>query len=177
MFLAYILANTLLRGDLLRARSESIAGNRFAHPSRPFPERVLFQRAYADHGGLWKLCAERSRRNSLAAFEAMVGLMAFALGTGLLFGRVSKPSAKIGFSPERPRHSLPGPHQPPIPRGKYAFQRATRPQASVMLMTVEGSARAEDPQVSDSRPRKGSDLFLPADVDRRPSNRRGKSAI
>src|SRR5260370_30188543 len=35
--------------------------------------------------------------NMVAAFEAMVGLMGFALATGLLFGRVSKPSAKIGF--------------------------------------------------------------------------------
>jgi inward rectifier potassium channel len=36
--------------------------------------------------------------NSVAAIEAMVGLMGFALATGVLFGRVSRPSAKIGFS-------------------------------------------------------------------------------
>ncbi len=36
--------------------------------------------------------------NTLAAIEAMFGLMGFALATGLLFGRFAKPSAKIGFS-------------------------------------------------------------------------------
>jgi inward rectifier potassium channel len=37
--------------------------------------------------------------NTVAAFELLVGLMGFALVTGLLFGRFSKASAKIGFSP------------------------------------------------------------------------------
>ncbi len=34
----------------------------------------------------------------VASFEAMTGLMGFALATGLLYGRFSKPSAKIIFS-------------------------------------------------------------------------------
>jgi inward rectifier potassium channel len=38
--------------------------------------------------------------NSLASFEALVGLLAFALATGLLFGRFARPSARIGFSPQ-----------------------------------------------------------------------------
>ncbi|MFD0793933.1 ion channel [Mucilaginibacter litoreus] len=36
--------------------------------------------------------------NSIAAFESMLGLLAFALATGLLYGRFSKPSAKIIYS-------------------------------------------------------------------------------
>ncbi|RMG59261.1 MAG: hypothetical protein D6722_22540 [Bacteroidetes bacterium] len=36
--------------------------------------------------------------NMIATFEAMTGLMGFALATGLLYGRFSQPSAKIGFS-------------------------------------------------------------------------------
>ncbi len=36
--------------------------------------------------------------NSVAAFEALVGVLAFAVATGLLVGRVSRPSARIGFS-------------------------------------------------------------------------------
>jgi inward rectifier potassium channel len=36
--------------------------------------------------------------NVVASFEALVGLMAFAIATGLLFGRFSRPSARIGFS-------------------------------------------------------------------------------
>lgn len=36
--------------------------------------------------------------NSIAAFESMLGLLAFALATGLLYGRFSRPSAKITYS-------------------------------------------------------------------------------
>jgi inward rectifier potassium channel len=36
--------------------------------------------------------------NSVAAIEALVGLTGFAVITGLVFGRFSKPSARIGFS-------------------------------------------------------------------------------
>lgn len=36
--------------------------------------------------------------NAIAAVEALVGLMAFAIATGLLFGRFSRPSARFGFS-------------------------------------------------------------------------------
>src|SRR6201999_416364 len=36
--------------------------------------------------------------NSVAAFESMIGLLAFALATGLLYGRFSRPAAKIIYS-------------------------------------------------------------------------------
>lgn len=36
--------------------------------------------------------------NFLSAIEAMTGLLAFALATGLLFGRFSKPSARLKFT-------------------------------------------------------------------------------
>lgn len=36
--------------------------------------------------------------NIVSALEALVGLMGFAIATGLLFGRFSKPSARLGFS-------------------------------------------------------------------------------
>jgi inward rectifier potassium channel len=36
--------------------------------------------------------------NGVAALESMLGLLAFALATGLLYGRFSRPSAKIVYS-------------------------------------------------------------------------------
>jgi inward rectifier potassium channel len=76
--------------------------------------------------------------NALAAIEAMVGLMGFALATGLLFGRVAKPSAKIGFS----ENALLTPYQD---RTSLQFRLVNLRsnvlidlQASVLLMTVEG---------------------------------------
>src|ERR1700722_12745385 len=79
--------------------------------------------------------------NSVAAFEAMVGLMGFALATGVLFGRVSRPSAKIGFSDKL----IVAPYQ-----GGTSLQFRIvnlRPNvliemnASIMLMTVESGQR------------------------------------
>jgi inward rectifier potassium channel len=76
--------------------------------------------------------------NGIAAFEAMVGLMGFALATGLLFGRVSRPSARIGFSPK----ILVAPYQD---RTSLQFRIVNRRsntlvelKAIVTLMTVEG---------------------------------------
>jgi inward rectifier potassium channel len=36
--------------------------------------------------------------NTLAVIEALLGLLSFAIATGLVFGRFSRPSARIGFS-------------------------------------------------------------------------------
>jgi len=36
--------------------------------------------------------------NTIATIEALLGLLAFAIATGLVFGRFSRPSARIGFS-------------------------------------------------------------------------------
>jgi len=48
--------------------------------------------------GYGSISPKGTAANIVAAFEAMVGLMGFALATGLLYGRVSRPSARIGFS-------------------------------------------------------------------------------
>jgi inward rectifier potassium channel len=48
--------------------------------------------------GYGAMSPQSTAANALAALEAMLGLMGFALATGLLFGRVSRPSARIGFS-------------------------------------------------------------------------------
>jgi inward rectifier potassium channel len=78
--------------------------------------------------------------NSIASFEALVGLMGFALATGLLFGRVAKPSAKIGFShralitPYQDRTSL---------QFRIVNQRSNvliELRTTVVLMTVDGSS-------------------------------------
>jgi inward rectifier potassium channel len=48
--------------------------------------------------GFGNILPKSDAANLIAAFEAFIGLLGFAIATGLLFGRVSKPSARIGFS-------------------------------------------------------------------------------
>jgi len=77
--------------------------------------------------------------NVLTSIEAIAGLMAVALGTGLLFGRFSRPSVKIAFS----ERILMAPYQD---RDSVQLRVVNlRPnvlmeiEASLVLMTVEGT--------------------------------------
>ena len=76
--------------------------------------------------------------NTVASLEAIAGLMSVALGTGLMFGRFSRPSAKIAFS----ERILMAPYQD---QGSLQFRIVNlRPnilmelEANLVLMTVEG---------------------------------------
>lgn len=77
--------------------------------------------------------------NSLAAVEALAGLLAFALATGLLFGRFSRPSARIGYSDR----ILIAPYQDGTSLQFRIVNRRTNNllelTARLLLMTVEGA--------------------------------------
>lgn len=77
--------------------------------------------------------------NVIASFEALTGLMALALATGLLYGRFSRPTSKIVYS----ERAVIAPY-----RGKTSLQfrianRRTNTlmeiEAKMLLMTVSGS--------------------------------------
>jgi inward rectifier potassium channel len=77
--------------------------------------------------------------NVVAAFEALAGVLGFAVITGLLFGRVSRPSARIGFSGK----ALITAYQD---ISSFQFRMVNRrantliePAATLMLMTVDRS--------------------------------------
>ncbi|SPE36438.1 Ion transport 2 domain protein [Candidatus Sulfopaludibacter sp. SbA3] len=74
--------------------------------------------------------------NVVAAFEALTGVLAFAVATGLLFGRVSRPSARIGFSP----NMLVAPYQDGTSLQFRVVNRRTNDlmdlEVRMMLMTV-----------------------------------------
>lgn len=74
--------------------------------------------------------------NFIASFEAMIGLMGFAVVTGFLVGRVSRPTARIGFS----ERMIVAPYQDVtslqfrlVNRGVSNLMEL---EASVLLMTV-----------------------------------------
>jgi inward rectifier potassium channel len=78
--------------------------------------------------------------SAVAALEAMTGLLAFAIGTGLMYGRFSRPSARLVFS----RRMVVAPFND----GRALMFRVAngRPnvlmelEATVILMTVEDSS-------------------------------------
>lgn len=68
--------------------------------------------------------------SAVAALESLVGLLSFALATGLLYGRFSRPKAKLGFSP----HCLIAPY-----RGITAFMFRLVNLRSSQLLEVEAT--------------------------------------
>jgi len=75
--------------------------------------------------------------NFVAALEALTGLLSFAVATGVFFGRVSRPSARIGFSPR----ALIAPYQDGMALEFRIVNRRANAlmelEASLILMTVE----------------------------------------
>jgi len=82
--------------------------------------------------------------NFVASTEALLGLMAFAVGTGLLLARVSRPSARIAFSP----YALIAPYQDGTSlQFRIVNERRNtlmELEARVLLMTVVPCARGPE---------------------------------
>ncbi len=98
IFLAYLAVNTLFAVVYYSLGPNQLQGadapTAFAH----FLNSFFFSAHTLTTVGYGSISPRGTASNIVAALEAMVGLMGFALATGLLFGRVSRPSARIGYS-------------------------------------------------------------------------------
>jgi inward rectifier potassium channel len=98
VFTGYLIANLLfatiyffLGRDVLDGRSGDTNFDRFM-------DAFFFSAQTISTVGYGHISPRGMVANSVAALESMVGLLAFALATGLLYGRFSRPSAKILYS-------------------------------------------------------------------------------
>lgn len=75
--------------------------------------------------------------NLVSTLEAGLGLMFLSVGTGILFGRISKPSARIGFSP----HIVVAPYQEGMSLQFRVVNKRRNTlmnlEATLLLMTVD----------------------------------------
>ena len=98
LFLGYLVMNTLFAlgyywlgpGQLLGAAASTEAGRFF--------NCFFFSAHTLSTVGYGSISPKSFGANIVASVESLVGVLGFAVATGLLFGRVSRPSAKIGFS-------------------------------------------------------------------------------
>jgi inward rectifier potassium channel len=88
--------------------------------------------------GYGTLAPRGTAANLLAALEALIGLMGFAVATGLLFGRVSKPSARIGFSEKMLFAPYHGGSSLQLRIVNLRPNILMELEATILLMTVEG---------------------------------------
>lgn len=139
VLVGYCVVNTLFALVYYALGPEQLQGadapTNFAH----FLNSFFFSAHTLTTVGYGSISPKGTAANVVAAFEAMVGLMGFALATGLLYGRVSRPSARIGFSGKM----VVAPYQDGTSlQFRIVNKRANNLMeldAKVMLMVVEGA--------------------------------------
>ena len=139
ILLGYFVVNTLFALVYYALGPDQLQGGTDATTSMAhFLNSFFFSAHTLTTVGYGSISPKGTAANVVAAFEAMTGLMGFALATGLLYGRVSRPSARIGYSetmviaPYVEGTSL---------QFRVVNKRANtlmELEAKVMLMTVEG---------------------------------------
>lgn len=98
ILVSYILINMIFASAYLYLGIENIEGAQGKTSTEHFWDAFFFSAQTISTVGYGHLSPKGMPTSLLAAFESMLGLLAFALATGLLYGRFSKPSAKIKFS-------------------------------------------------------------------------------
>jgi inward rectifier potassium channel len=150
VFVAYMIVNVAfavvyfaLGPDALVSASEPTTG-----PERFFT-CLYFSAQTLTTVGFGSIAPLTMSANFVAALEALMGLLSFAVATGVFFGRVSRPSARIGFSPR----ALIAPYQDGTALEFRIVNRRANAlmelEASLILMTVERTDRG--PQRSYAR--------------------------
>jgi len=94
----YVSANTLFAIIYILIGPNSLFGTHEDLGLSRFSEAFFFSAQTITTVGYGHISPRGLAANSVAAFESMIGLLAFALATGLLYGRFSRPSAKIIYS-------------------------------------------------------------------------------
>jgi inward rectifier potassium channel len=94
----YIVVNLLFAFIYLAVDPNSLYGIKDDTGLNHFWEAFFFSAQTITTVGYGHIYPKGMAANSIAAFESMLGLLAFAMATGLLYGRFSRPSAKIIYS-------------------------------------------------------------------------------
>ncbi len=98
VLLAFVVTNLLFASIYMLAGIEHLKGADGVTPTLRFLDAFFFSAHTLTTVGYGSIYPVGVAANSIASIEALVGLLAFALATGLLFGRFARPSARIGFS-------------------------------------------------------------------------------
>jgi inward rectifier potassium channel len=95
---SYLVLNTIFACIYWTVGSEQLHGAEAPTAMARFMNVFFFSAQTLTTVGYGGITPHGLAANIVASIEAMFGVFGFALGTGLLFGRFSKPSAKIEFS-------------------------------------------------------------------------------
>jgi inward rectifier potassium channel len=138
VFAAYLAVNTVFAALYYSLGPGHLQGGDAPHKLDRFLNAFFFSAHTLTTVGYGNIAPGSISANVLAVVEALIGLLGFALATGILFGRFSRPSARIGFSEK----ALIAPYEA---RTSLQFRILNRRpnalmdmEATVILMMVEG---------------------------------------
>jgi inward rectifier potassium channel len=98
IFIVYLIVNTLFAFLYISIGIEYLHGADGLTKRDQFFDAFFFSAQTISTVGYGHINPDGFLTSCLAAFESMLGLLAFALATGLLYGRFSRPTAKIIYS-------------------------------------------------------------------------------
>jgi inward rectifier potassium channel len=136
LFLGYIVANTLFALAYFWAGPDALTGIDKSSPGARFLDDFFFSSHTLSTVGYGNIAPRGLAGSVLSSCEAWVGILSFAVAAGLLYGRVSRPSARLGFSDQ----ALIAPYQQGHSLQFRVVNRRSNSlmdlEARVMLMTV-----------------------------------------
>jgi inward rectifier potassium channel len=137
LFLGYLVANTIFAAGYYAIGTSQLQGITARTSGGRFLDAFFFSAHTLTTVGYGNISPSGMGANILSTLESMAGVLGFAVATGLLYGRVSRPSARIGFS----RNMVVAPYQDGTALEFRAVNRRRNTlmelEATVMLMTVE----------------------------------------
>jgi inward rectifier potassium channel len=98
ILITYLLANIVFAIVYLLVGIENLTNIDGTTPFHKFMEAFFFSAQTITTVGYGRVAPISIPAGAVAAIESMIGLLGFALATGLLYGRFSRPVAKIIFS-------------------------------------------------------------------------------
>lgn len=142
--IGYLLVNLIFAAIYTLIGVESLTGIDGLSDFDKFIEAFFFSAQTVTTLGYGRVAPLGVLANSIAAIESMLGLLSFALATGMLYGRFSKPSAKIKYS----SHAVVAPYHD---INAFMF-RVVNPQSNQLLeveVTITLSLKRENSELRD----------------------------
>jgi len=98
LFCGYLLVNSLFAAAYFALGPGQLQGSEAFDVMHRFTNDFFFSAQTLSTVGYGAIAPRGVGAQLVSSFEALTGVLGFAVATGLLFGRVSRPSARIGFS-------------------------------------------------------------------------------